>query len=122
MKKPKECINSQCKNIIYVEDYQLELPLQCESCINDRIIPKDKYLYIRLKVQEGEREHIHHCLHITKCNNINFAGDWYAAHFWGESTRDNDTWYACNNEIAISLKEVKELSKKEFEFLDNLIY
>lgn len=34
--KPKECINSKCKNIIFVEYYQLHLPLQCQSCINKR--------------------------------------------------------------------------------------
>ena len=34
--KPKECINSNCKNIIYVVDYKLHLPLQCEICINKK--------------------------------------------------------------------------------------
>jgi len=34
--KPKECINSSCKNIIYVLKVELSLPLQCESCINKR--------------------------------------------------------------------------------------
>lgn len=36
MKKPKECINSKCKNIISVEERDLHLPLQCESCINSK--------------------------------------------------------------------------------------
>ena len=34
MTKPKECINSKCKNIFYVKDSELQLPLQCETCAN----------------------------------------------------------------------------------------
>lgn len=36
MKKPKDCVNSKCKNIVYVEDYQLHLSLQCQECIDKR--------------------------------------------------------------------------------------
>lgn len=36
MTKPKECINSKCNNIIYVKDSELHLPLQCETCINNK--------------------------------------------------------------------------------------
>ena len=34
--KPKECVNNNCKKVLYVEDFQLHLPLQCESCINKK--------------------------------------------------------------------------------------
>ena len=34
--KPKECVNSDCTEIFYVEDYKLDLPLQCEKCITKR--------------------------------------------------------------------------------------
>jgi|688.fasta_scaffold00217_50 hypothetical protein len=37
MSKPKECINSNCNKIIYVEDCNLHLPLQCEDCINKKL-------------------------------------------------------------------------------------
>lgn len=33
MEKPKECINSKCKNVIYVKEHDLCLPLMCNSCI-----------------------------------------------------------------------------------------
>ena len=34
--KPQECINLSCKNILYVSDAKLGLPLQCETCIDKR--------------------------------------------------------------------------------------
>lgn len=34
--KPKECINSDCTEIFYVESNKLDLPLQCEKCIIKR--------------------------------------------------------------------------------------
>jgi hypothetical protein len=33
--KPQECINSICKNILYVSEVELGLPLQCKSCIEN---------------------------------------------------------------------------------------
>ena len=34
--KPKECVNSDCIEIFYVEDSKLDLPLQCEKCITKK--------------------------------------------------------------------------------------
>jgi hypothetical protein len=34
--RPQECINSTCKNTLYVSDFELGLPLQCEYCVNKR--------------------------------------------------------------------------------------
>ena len=34
--KPKECVNSDCTEIFYVEEHKLDLPLQCEKCITKR--------------------------------------------------------------------------------------
>lgn len=123
MKTPKQCINTNCNNIIYVEEHNLHLPLQCQSCIDNKDkTERIKYLYIRIMVRDGEREHLHHCLNETKCDNINFAAEWYTSHFWGESTRDDNSWYAWNNEICITLKEVRELTKEKFEYLYDLFY
>lgn len=30
---PKECVNNNCKNIMYVPAYKLHMLLQCEKCI-----------------------------------------------------------------------------------------
>lgn len=39
--KPKDCANSNCTKIIYVEDYKLPLPIQCGECIEKRQIIND---------------------------------------------------------------------------------
>lgn len=36
MLKPKECANSNCKNIIYVEYNKLHMILICEECVNKK--------------------------------------------------------------------------------------
>lgn len=41
--KPKECNNNGCRNIFYVPDYRLPLPLICEKCqtkSNEKPLPK----------------------------------------------------------------------------------
>lgn len=33
--KPQECINRNCRNIMYVPDYLLHQPRRCEPCIKE---------------------------------------------------------------------------------------
>ena len=40
--KPKECVNSDCTEIFYVEEHKLDLPLQCEKCITKKEEQKEK--------------------------------------------------------------------------------
>lgn len=83
-----------------------------------------KYLYIRLEVRDGEREHIHHCLHTTNAKSIEFAAERYAASFWGgESTHDKDgNWIAWDGEIMIKLEKVQKIAKNQYNFLNSLFY
>ena len=37
MLKPKECVNRNCTNIMYVADYKLHMLLQCEKCTKERL-------------------------------------------------------------------------------------
>lgn len=46
--KPKLCINSQCNNIIYVQDYFMHMGIQCEECIERR-----RKLYEEIKANEA---------------------------------------------------------------------
>lgn len=43
--KPKECVNSDCTEVFYVESDKLDLPLQCEKCI----IKKEKLFNMNYK-------------------------------------------------------------------------
>lgn len=82
-----------------------------------------KYLFIVLQIHDGERTHTHRVLHTTKCKNINFAAQYYAAHFWGESERDiDDTWTAWGGEIDIELEKVVELTEEKYNELHKLFY
>lgn len=40
MTKPKLCINSSCKNIMYVADHMMHMCLQCEECVEKRQVVK----------------------------------------------------------------------------------
>ena len=81
-----------------------------------------KYLFITLEIQDGEREHTHRVLETTNCKNINFAAEYYAAHYWGYSENDNGVWYAHGGEIAIEFVKVIELSEFEFNLMHKIFY
>ena len=83
---------------------------------------KIKYLFIHLKVREGEREHDHKILHTTKCENLDFAAEYYVAHFWGDADRVNDSWEAWGGEIVITLQRHKELTEEEYNYLQKFLY
>ena len=83
-----------------------------------------KYLLIHLEVQDGERRHDHRCLHTTNAKSIEFAAQKYAAGFWGWGERyskEDDYWWV-NGEITIKMKNVTELSEREYKFLSDLFY
>lgn len=84
-----------------------------------------KYLFIELNIRDGEREYEYRCLHTTSCENLDFAAEWYAAHFWGDSNLDRYSkcrWEAWGGEISIGLEKYKELTKNEYDYLNELFY
>lgn len=91
-----------------------------------------KYLFIKIKVQDGYREHIHKVLHTTTCTNIEFAIIWYIAHYWGYGTLDknylpcinihtkrNKWWF--DNEITCEVISYSELTEEEYLLLSKYI-
>lgn len=86
-----------------------------------------KKLYIRILVQEGEREHTHHCLAQTEQDDIQAFADMYAKTFWGneedeEVTKIGDYWESNGGEIGIMYETVKVLTEEEWTILDNILY
>lgn len=81
-----------------------------------------RYLFITLDVCDGERKHTHRVLHATKCKNIDFAAEYYAAHFWGDARREDCGWSAWGGEILIEVSKVVELTSSEYEYLFSLFY
>ena len=80
-----------------------------------------KYLYIEIKVLEGEFEHTHRVVHTTKCNNLDFAAEYYTAHFWGYGIRDfNDDYWWWDGGHCGRLEFWREITPDEYKFLSNL--
>jgi hypothetical protein len=80
-----------------------------------------KHLFIRLQVQDGERQHDHKVLHNTKANNIEFAAQRYVSTFWGKGEREDDFWWF-DGEITARLEKVVEITEKEYNRLYALFY
>ena len=86
---------------------------------------KTRHLYIQLAVQDGSREHTHHCVTSTLCKDIRFAVAWYASHFWGEGElerHDNNFFWWFDGEITVKIEDYKELTSHEANLLNELFY
>ena len=80
------------------------------------------YLYIRIIVGDGGREHTHHCLIETKCEDVTFAVRWYLAHYWGHaqySREDRVFWV--EDEITLDCETFTELTYNEYKYLTNIL-
>ena len=82
-----------------------------------------KYLVIIIKVQDGDYEHSHVCLHSTNCKSLEFAAQYYTAHFWGYGKRCGKCcweWYC--GELSGKLEKYTEVTEEEFRKLENMFY
>lgn len=88
------------------------------------------YLYIRLTVREGEREHTHHCLVTTERSDFDAVAESYVKGFWCneediawiEETPMRTEYYAQGGEIALYLDQYKVLTKEKYNELFELLY
>ena len=82
---------------------------------------KNKYLYIHLVIQDGERRHDHKVLHITRASNLAFAAERYVSTFWGYGKADKESKWWDYGECSGKLKTYQELTKREFNFLNKFL-
>ena len=75
-------------------------------------------LFINLVIRDGERTYEYKVIHHTKCNNLEFAVQYYAAHFWGYSELDGSEWIAWSGEIAISVDSWKIIPNEDLKILN----
>ena len=82
-----------------------------------------KRLFIHLVIQDGEREHDYKVIHTTNCNNLDFAADWYVAHFCGRGERqyNDEWWFFWGGEIAGKLIKYQELTDDEYKILSKYL-
>ena len=81
-----------------------------------------KYLYIELRIIDGNREYTQRSLHSTTAKNILFAAERFAATYWGYGEREGEGWLFDGGEVYVEYTKVKELTKEEYENLNRLFY
>jgi hypothetical protein len=79
-----------------------------------------KHLYIHLQVQEGEYRHDHKVLIDTNCTNLEFAAEYYVAHFWGYGELD-DGWWWWNGEHCGRVYNWIEVPEEDYKVLSRYI-
>lgn len=78
-----------------------------------------KYLFIELRIQDGERQHTHRILTTTLAENVQFVAQRYAASYWGYGERENDYWWV-DGEITIKVVRVTELNEYMYRAMSDI--
>lgn len=79
-----------------------------------------RHLYLNIIVQEGEFEHTHKVLISTKCENLNFAINYYIAHFWGHGELDRTVtkyWWWWDGVHCGRVESWVEVPEEDYEIL-----
>ena len=80
-----------------------------------------KYLFIELKIQDGERQHTHRVLTTTLAENVQFVAQRYAASYWGYGKReDKDDYWWVDGEITIKVVRVTELNEFMYRAMSDI--
>lgn len=80
-----------------------------------------KYLFLVIQSNNIEYEYLHKVALETKCKNIDFAVDWYLAHFYLNAEYDKFTDYWTNNEIFWKKLKVIQIPKSDYDLLKTYI-
>jgi hypothetical protein len=80
-----------------------------------------KYLFITLKVQDGENRHTHRVLHTTNGTDIKFVAELYASRYYGQDGERYDDWWnfqaGC---MGVRVENVIELTKSEYDLMSDI--
>jgi hypothetical protein len=82
-----------------------------------------KYVFLRLKVQNGEYEYSNDSVHQLpeELKPEEFA-DLYASEFYaGKSEKVDDYYYFNGGEVAVKVREITEITEKEYGILNKYI-
>lgn len=83
-----------------------------------------RYVFINLRVQDGERSHQHRCLlQVGPTEIVEDAVEDFVKDFWGDSEKIQDGQYeSWGGEIIITLDNYKLITKELYDTLHNLFY
>jgi hypothetical protein len=83
---------------------------------------KMKYVYVRLTVQDGERQYTQHATVFTYGDNLWLAAIRYVATYFGQPDwRDSESWFFQGGEVATRMSTYEELTKEEFDLLNRIL-
>ena len=81
---------------------------------------KMRYWYLDIEITCGEYEFHSKSLHVTKGNK--FDEDTYVKGFYGdEPDEDDGTYYFFAGEIACQVSDIREITKKQHDILQDFI-
>lgn len=79
------------------------------------------HLFINITIQDGEHEHTHKVLHTTNCTNLEFAINWYVAHYWGFSEKEIDykrnCWWEWHGGLRGKVDSWVDIPEKDYKIL-----
>ena len=80
-----------------------------------------KYLFLIIQSNNIGYEYFHKILLKTKCKNIDFAVDWYLAHFYSNAEYDKFIECWTNGEVDWKKLKVVQISKSNYDLLKTYI-
>lgn len=82
-----------------------------------------QYVFLHLRVINGEYSYGCFSVHSTQCSNINFFAQRYAANFYGDKNtrRQGDAWFSHFGCVAIGVRSVKIISEEHFLLLQQYL-
>lgn len=81
----------------------------------------EKYLLLNLDIQNGEYEHQHTILLSTRCTNLEFAVQYYIAHFWSDGYHSDGKWWWNGGELACKRYSYKEVEEADVPILKSYL-